>query len=52
MRVNVLALATIYVMKRSLPEVLRDQVMDPIGASDTWHWEAYDNAWVTMDGST
>ena len=49
-RVNVLALATLYVMKRPLPEVLKQQVMDPIGASNTWHWEAYDNAWVTIDG--
>ena len=24
--------------------------MDPIGASTTWHWEAYDNAWVEIDG--
>ena len=24
--------------------------MDPIGASDTWHWEAYDYAWVEING--
>ena len=24
--------------------------MDPIGASDTWHWEPYKNAFVTIDG--
>ena len=23
--------------------------MDPIGASQTWHWDNYDNAWVTID---
>jgi len=49
-RVNVLALATLYIWKRPLPDVLRELVMNPIGASDTWHWEAYDNAWVTIDG--
>lgn len=49
-RVNVLSLATLYVMKRPLPVVLKDAVMDPIGASDTWHWEPYDNAYVTIDG--
>jgi len=49
-RVNVLALAALYVMKRPLPEVLKQNIMDPIGASSTWHWEAYDNAWVTIDG--
>ena len=49
-RVNVLSLATLYVMKRPLPVVLKEAVMDPIGASDTWHWEPYDNASVTIDG--
>src|SRR5688572_2344055 len=49
-RVNVLALAALYVLKRPLPEVLDDAVMTPIGASSTWHWEAYDNAWVDIKG--
>jgi CubicO group peptidase (beta-lactamase class C family) len=49
-RVNLLALATLYVWKRPLPEVLREQLMDPIGASDTWHWEGYGNSWVEIDG--
>jgi CubicO group peptidase (beta-lactamase class C family) len=49
-RVNLLALATLYVWKRPLPEVLREQIMDPIGASDTWHWEGYANSWVEIDG--
>lgn len=49
-RVNVLSLATLYVMKRPLPEVLRQSIMEPIGASDTWHWEPYNEAWVTIDG--
>jgi len=30
--------------------VLKQYVMDPIGASDTWHWEGYDNSWITLDG--
>ena len=24
--------------------------MDPIGASDTWHWESYKNAIVNLKG--
>ena len=24
--------------------------MDPIGASPTWRWKGYDNAWVEIDG--
>ncbi len=49
-RVNVLSLATLYVLKRPLAVVLKEAVMNPIGASDTWHWEPYDNAYVTIDG--
>ena len=49
-RVNVLALAVTNVWRRPLPEVLRDYVMDPIGASSTWRWFGYDNAWITLDG--
>ena len=49
-RVNVLSLATLHVMKEPLPTVLKRQIMDPIGASNTWHWEPYDNAAVMVDG--
>lgn len=49
-RVNVLALAATNVWRRPLPEVLRDHLMDPIGASRTWRWNGYDNAWITLDG--
>ena len=49
-RVNVLALATLYLFKEPLPTVLKREIMDPIGASSTWHWEPYENAYVTIDG--
>lgn len=49
-RVNVLALAATNIWRRPLPEVLRDNLMDPIGASRTWRWNGYDNAWITLDG--
>ena len=49
-RVNALALAATNVWRRPLPEVLREYVMDPIGASRTWRWNGYDNAWITLDG--
>lgn len=49
-RVNRLALALLRVFRRPLPEVLRLRVMDPIGASRTWEWHGYDEAWVTIDG--
>ncbi len=49
-RVNLLALAALNVWRRPLPQVLREEVMDPIGASSTWRWTGYDNSWVLMDG--
>ena len=49
-RVNVLALALLHVWRRPLPAVLREFLMDPIDASNTWRWHGYDNSWVMIDG--
>ena len=49
-RVNVMALAALQVWRRPLPEVLREEVMEPIGASSTWRWYGYENSWVDIDG--
>ena len=49
-RVNVLALLTTSVWRRPLPQVLKERVMDPIGASPTWRWYGYENSWITLDG--
>ena len=49
-RVNLLALAATQVWRRPLPQVLRERVMDPIGASPTWRWNGYENSWITLDG--
>ena len=51
-RVNLLALVATNVWRRPLPEVLREEVMDPIGASTTWRWHGYENSWITLDGQT
>ena len=49
-RVNVMGLAALHVWRRPLPAVLRAEIMEPIGASSTWRWLGYDNAWVEIDG--
>src|SRR4051794_20980150 len=49
-RVNRLALALLRVWRRPLPEVFRELVMDPIGASRTWEWHGYRNSYVEIDG--
>ena len=50
-RVNVLAYSLLNVWRKSLPQVLREKVMDPIGASSTWRWYGYENSWVNIDGN-
>ena len=49
-RVNRLALALLHVFRRPLSEILKERIMDPIGASDTWQWHGYENSWVEIDG--
>lgn len=49
-RVNLLAYSLLQVWRRPLPQVLREKIMDPIGASTTWRWYGYDNSFVNVDG--
>lgn len=49
-RVNVLAYAMTHVWRQPLPKVLKERIMDPIGASTTWRWFGYENAWTEIDG--
>lgn len=49
-RVNALALAALNVWRRPLPQVLKENVMDEIGASNTWRWYGYENSYVVIDG--
>jgi CubicO group peptidase (beta-lactamase class C family) len=49
-RVNLLSLAALQVIRRPLPQLFRERIMDPIGASNTWRWQGYTNSWVEIDG--
>lgn len=49
-RTNALALAALNVWRRPLPQVLKQYVMDPIGASNCWRWFGYENSWIVLDG--
>jgi hypothetical protein len=49
-RVNALALAATGVWRKPLPQALKQYIMDPIGASNTWRWTGYRNAWIVLDG--
>ena len=49
-RINQLSLALLHLFRKPLPEVFRERIMQPIGASDNWQWLGYDNAWIELDG--
>jgi CubicO group peptidase (beta-lactamase class C family) len=49
-RVNLLAYSLLQVWRKPLPVVLKEKIMDPIGAGTTWRWYGYDNSFVNIDG--
>lgn len=49
-RVNRTALALLQVMREPLPAILKREIMDPIGASNSWEWHGYRNSTVEIDG--
>lgn len=49
-RVNVLAYCLLQRFGRALPEVLRERVMNPIGASGEWEWHGYRTSWTDVAG--
>jgi len=50
-RVNLTALALTVLLRRALPDVLRERVMGPVGASSSWSWHGYANAYLDLDGA-
>jgi CubicO group peptidase (beta-lactamase class C family) len=49
-RVNLLAFCLLQRFGRPLPDVLRERVMDPIGASRSWEWHGYSTSWTEVGG--
>ena len=49
-RINRFALSLLRVMDKPVPEVFQEQVMDVIGASNTWKWVPYHNSYVELNG--
>jgi CubicO group peptidase (beta-lactamase class C family) len=49
-RINRFALSLLRVLGKPVPEVFQDEVMDVIGASDSWKWVPYHNSYVDLDG--
>lgn len=49
-RINRFSLSLLRLWKRPLPDVLKTEIMDPIGASSTWQYHPYANSEVDVDG--
>ena len=49
-RINRLSLSLLRTFKEPVPDVFRREVMDVIGASNTWRWIPYHNSFVELDG--
>lgn len=49
-RINQFSLALLHLFGRPLPEVFKEAIMQPVGATDNWNWVGYDNAWVRVGG--
>lgn len=49
-RINRFALSLLRVFQQPVPDVFQQQVMDPIGASNSWKWLPYHNSYVELNG--
>jgi len=49
-RINRMSLTLLEVWKKPLPSVLKDEIMDRIGASNTWRYHGYFNSQVLING--
>ena len=49
-RINRLALSLLRTFGKTVPDVFRDEIMNPIGASNTWRWIPYHNSFVEING--
>lgn len=49
-RVNLLALCALNIWRKPLPQILKENIMDEIGASQMWRWHGYENSYVLLDG--
>lgn len=49
-RINRFGLSLLRTFGESVPDVFRREVMDVVGASNTWRWIPYHNSFVTVNG--
>lgn len=49
-RINRFSLSLLRLWEKPLPQVLKEEIMDPIGASNTWQYVPYHNSVVNING--
>lgn len=49
-RINQLALALLHLFQQPLPDVFREAIMRPVGATEDWQWVGYDDSWIDLGG--
>jgi CubicO group peptidase (beta-lactamase class C family) len=49
-RINRFSLSLLRLFGKGLPEILKANIMDPIGASQDWRWVPYQNSTVEVEG--
>ena len=50
-RVNLLSFSLLNVLQEPLPNILKKEIMDPIGASTSWNWYGYEKSKILLDGA-
>ena len=50
-RVNLLSFSLLNVLQESLPDILKKEIMDPIGASTSWNWYGYEKSKILLNGA-
>jgi CubicO group peptidase (beta-lactamase class C family) len=49
-RINQLALASLHLFGRPLPQVFLEHILRPLGGGEGFAWEGYDDAWLDLPG--
>ena len=50
-RVNLLSYSLLNIFKKPLPKILKEKIMDPIGATNSWKWYGYKDSKINIDGT-
>jgi len=50
-RINQFSYALMHLFERSIPDVFREYIMQPLGCSELWQWHGYQNSWAEIGGN-